>query len=70
MKFVMTIVMCSYWQGVCLTPFTFPTTYDSIYDCYVDGYEKALSKTKEIGIKEINKHGIFFRFSCEPSNNA
>ena len=48
MKFIMTIVMCSYYQGVCLTPYTFPQTYDSMYDCLLDGYQKSLDKTKEI----------------------
>lgn len=67
MKFIMTIVMCSYYQGVCLTPYTFPETYDSIYDCYISGYEKSVEKIKQIGRKEINAHGIFFKFECKPT---
>ncbi len=65
MKFIMTIVMCSYYQGVCLTPYTFPQTYDSMYDCLLDGYKKSGEKIEEIGRKEINSHGIYLKFDCK-----
>ena len=44
MKFVMTIIMCSYYQGVCLTPHTFSNSYDTMYDCLLDGYKKSHEK--------------------------
>jgi len=65
MKFIMTIVMCSYYQGVCLAPYTFPQSYDSMYDCLLDGYKKSHEKIEEIGRKEINNHGIYLKFDCK-----
>ena len=65
MKFIMTIVMCSYYQGVCLTPYTFPQTYDSMYDCLLDGYKKSHDKIEELGRKEINAHGVYIKFDCK-----
>ena len=56
--------MCSYYQGVCLSPHTFPKGYDSMYDCLLDGYKKSHEKIEEIGRKEINKHGIYLKFDC------
>tara|TARA_Y100000034_G_scaffold132045_1_gene194128 strand:- start:1133 stop:1282 length:150 start_codon:yes stop_codon:yes gene_type:complete len=30
----------------------------------VDGYKKAMEKTIEIGVKEVNKHQIYIKFDC------
>ena len=30
----------------------------------IDGYQKSLDKTIEIGKAEINKHGIYMKFDC------
>ena len=57
--------MCSYYQGVCLAPYTFPQSYDSMYDCLLDGYKKSHEKIEEIGRKEINNHGIYLKFDCK-----
>ncbi len=65
MKFVMTIIMCSYYQGVCLTPHTFSNSYDTMYDCLLDGYKKSHEKIEEIGRKEVNSHGIYLKFDCK-----
>ena len=56
--------MCSGYQGMCLEPHKFPDLYDDAYSCLIDGYQKSLDKTEEIGRKEVNKHKIFFKFDC------
>ena len=59
MKFLLTIYLCSFYNGVCLTPHTFYNEpHDDMYSCLLSGYEKSINKTKEIGRVEINKHGI------------
>jgi len=65
MKFVLTIIMCSFYEGVCLEPHTFPKGYDTMYDCLMDGYEKSSKKTEELGRKEVNKYGVFMKFDCK-----
>ncbi len=70
MKFILTIVMCSYYQGACLTPYTFPQGYNSMYDCLLDGYKKSYDKVEEIGRKEINAHGIYLKFDCKPATQT
>tara|TARA_A100001391_G_scaffold1503_1_gene1816 strand:+ start:606 stop:716 length:111 start_codon:yes stop_codon:yes gene_type:complete len=30
------------------------------------GYEESIKKMEEIGPKEVNKHGMFIRFTCTP----
>ena len=64
MKFLLTIIMCSSMAQTCLTPHTFDETYGDSYDCLMDGYQKSLDKMKEIGRKEVNKHGIYLKFDC------
>ena len=66
MKFLLTIVMCSSYQSTCLPPHSFTELYPTSYECMLDGYQKSLDKTVEIGKAEINKHGIYFKFDCKP----
>ena len=64
MKIALAIVMCSYIQVECMPPYEFPERYASHYECMIAGYEKSISKMKEIGKKDINKEQIFFKFAC------
>ena len=67
MKILLTLIMCSYVQGSCLQPYQWPAQYDSMYDCMMAGYDKAMQKMKEIGRVEVNKHQIYIRFICVPA---
>ena len=65
MKFLLTIVMCSATKVpvyILILLQLRPTSYE----CMIDGYQKSLDKTVEIGKAEINKHGIYFKFDCKP----
>ena len=66
MKFLLTIFLCSTVANTCLTPHTFTQPYDDSYDCLMDGYVKSIEKMKEIGRSEINEHGIYLKFDCQP----
>ena len=65
MKIMLTKVLCSTIANTCLDPHTFPKVYDNYYDCLLDGYQKSLDKTKELGREEINKHQIYSKFGCQ-----
>ena len=65
MKFFLSVIICSSIQNVCIQPHVFPTTYNSSYECLLDGYMKAYEKTIEIGKQEVNKHGIYIKFDCQ-----
>ena len=41
-----------------------PKVYNTYYDCLLDGYQKSLDKTKEIGKSETNKYQIYSKFGC------
>ena len=64
MKIMLTIVMCSTLANTCLEPYTYPKVYNTYYDCLLDGYQKSLDKTKEIGKSETNKYQIYSKFGC------
>ena len=64
MKFVLTLVMCSYLSGECLPPHQWHEKFDSGYDCSIFGYEEAARKLKEIGREEVDLHRISITFSC------
>ena len=69
MKFILALVICSQVQQTCLTPYQWPDTFNSQYDCLMFGYEESMNKMEQIGREEINKHNMFIRFTCTPDQS-
>ena len=51
-----------------MDPYPWPELFDSQYDCLKFGYEESIRKIEEMGRQDINKHGIYIKFTCTPSN--
>ena len=68
MKILLSLVICSYVQGVCMPPYTWPEQFNTMYDCLTFGYEESLRKMEEIGREEVNKYNVYIRFTCIPEN--
>jgi len=49
-----------------MDPYPWPEHFNTTYDCMMFGYEESINKMKEIGRTEVNKHGVFIRFTCTP----
>ena len=47
-----------------MPPYKWPTTFDSMYDCSIFGYEEAARKLKEIGREEVESYRISITFTC------
>tara|TARA_E500000318_G_scaffold29789_1_gene29644 strand:+ start:93 stop:254 length:162 start_codon:yes stop_codon:yes gene_type:complete len=50
-----------------MAPYQWPETFNSTYDCMMFGYEQSQNKMKEIGREDANKHQIYIKFTCTPS---
>ena len=68
MKILLTLILCCYTQSACLDPYPWPKTFDTMYDCMMAGYEEAKLKMKEMGPKDVNKHQIYIKFTCTPTD--
>ena len=66
MKFILTLILCSQTQQICMPPYQWTDLFDSQYDCLMFGYEESQKKMKEIGREEVNKHNIYVKFYCTP----
>ena len=66
MKILLSLVICSYVQGVCLPAHEWPEQFNTMYDCLTLVMKNLIKKTKEIGRAEVNKHEIYIRFNCQP----
>ena len=66
MKILLSLIICSQIQAVCMPAYEWPERFDTSYDCMMFGYEQSISKMQEIGKDEANKHGIYIRFVCVP----
>jgi hypothetical protein len=67
MKILLTLILCSYTEATCMAPYQWPETFNSTYDCMMFGYEQSQNKMKEIGREDANKHQIYIKFTCTPS---
>ena len=64
MKFLLSLIICSSVAGECMPPFEWPETFKSKYDCLHFGYEESQRKLEEIGREDINKYGMYIKFTC------
>jgi|TARA_A100001518_G_C1220218_1_gene64180 hypothetical protein len=65
-EFILTLVMCSSVENVCMPAHTWPVTFKDSYSCMLEGYQESYRKIKQIGREEINEHGIYIKFDCTP----
>ena len=70
MKILLSIIICSSVAGECMPPFPWPEVFNTKYDCLYFGYEESIRKLEEIGREDINKHGMYIRFTCTPDSSV
>ena len=64
MKILMSLIICSSVAGDCMPPYPWPHTFKTQYDCLHFGYEESKRKLEEIGREDINKYGMYIKFTC------
>ena len=69
MKILLSLIICSQIAGTCMTPYQWPETFNTQYDCLMFGYEESIRKMEEIGREEVNKYNVFIRFTCVPDQS-
>ena len=66
MKIILSLIICSSVASECMPPFEWPEAFKSKYDCLHFGYEESKRKLEEIGREDINKYGMYIKFTCTP----
>ena len=66
MKILLSLIICSQIHTTCMPPYEWPEKFNTTYDCMTFGYQESLNKMKEIGREDVNKHGVYIRFTCTP----
>jgi hypothetical protein len=66
MKILLSLIICSAVEGICMPPYTWPNQFNTMYDCLTFGYEESNKKMKELGRNDVNKYELYIRFSCQP----
>ena len=69
MKIFLSLIICSQIAGTCMTPYQWPETFNTQYDCLMFGYEESIRKMEEIGREEVNKYNVFIRYTCVPDQS-
>ena len=65
MKILMSLIICSSVAGECMPPYEWPETFRSKYECLHFGDEESKRKLEEIGREDINKYGMYIKFTCK-----
>jgi hypothetical protein len=66
MKIILGMIICSQIGGTCLPPYQWPTTFDTQYECLMEGYQQSIIKMEELGSENVNKYNMYIRFTCTP----
>ena len=61
MKLVLFMFMCSATAQQCMPPYE-AAILNSHYDCMVRGYNESIRQLEKIGVEEVNKNKIYFRW--------
>ena len=69
MKILMSLIICSSVAGECMPPFQWPEAFNTKYDCLHFGYEESQRKLEEIGREDINKYGMYIKFTCKADDS-
>ena len=68
MKFLLSMIICSQVAETCLKPYSWPTTFDTQYDCLMEGYKQSIVKMEQIGPDDVNKYNMYIKFYCTPED--
>ena len=63
-ELMLVLYLCSGIANTCMAPYQWPERFDDSFTCMIKGYDEAISKTKEIGQKEVNQYKIYIKFDC------
>jgi hypothetical protein len=51
-----------------MDPYPWPVTFDTQYDCLMEGYKQSIVKMEEMGEDDVNKYNMFIKFYCTPTD--
>jgi hypothetical protein len=66
-KFTLIIWVCSFLgQNMCMTPITYPTLFDSWYECSRAAHQESIKIYSKLGYKVVNEARLATRYTCTP----
>ena len=68
MKILLSFIICSQVAATCMKPVPHPTTFDTQYNCLIEGYKQSIVKMEQIGPEDVNKYNMFIKFYCTPTD--
>ena len=68
MKILMSIIICSSVENMCMPPIPYKDLFPTQYDCLHFGYTESQKRLEAIGEADVNKYGIFIKFTCTKTN--
>ena len=64
-KFTLIIWVCSFLgQNLCMAPATYPTLFDSWYECSRAAHQESIKIYSKLGYKVVNEGRLATRYTC------
>jgi len=66
MKYILIIWVCSFLhQRSCMKPITYPTMYNSWYECSRDAQVESMKLLSKMGYKNVNDYKVGTKYHCK-----
>jgi len=64
MNFILTLVICSAVDGICLPMYEEKKLFKDFYDCILSGNFKSIIELENIGREIVNDNKLYMKYGC------
>ena len=66
MKYILILWVCSFIEGnACMDPVTYPTMYNSWYECSRAAHSESIKIMAKMGYKNVNQYQVGMKYNCK-----
>ena len=64
MNFILTLILCSGIDGICLPMYEEKKPFKDFYDCILSGNFKSIIELENIGREIVNNNKLYIKYGC------
>jgi|TARA_B100000902_G_C26752925_1_gene641829 hypothetical protein len=64
MNFILTLILCSGIDGMCIPMYEEKKPFKDFYDCILSGSFKSIIELENIGRETVNDNKLYIKFGC------
>ena len=64
MNFILTLILCSGIDGMCIPMYEEKKPFKDFYDCILSGSFKSIIELENIGRETVNDNKLYMKYGC------